>query len=451
MAGSPGAEAQAEPEDEMKSRGMGQTYKRGRVWWVQYCFRGQVFRESSRSERASDAAKLLRQRQAEMGRGRLIGPDAERTTFDDLANLLFDDYRANGRKSLARAQQCVAHLREFYGRSRAIDITPASATTYVRRRREEEAAQATIRNELGTLGRMFTLAYREGVVPSRPPFPSVQVRNTRAGFFEEPELRAVLKHLPEYMRPFVETAFLTGWRRGELRELTWKQVDFHAGTIRLEPGSTKNEEGRTFPFSALPRLAALLIEQRERTSAFERSSGQVVRWVFHRQGKQVGDYREAWRTACRKAGVPGRLVHDLRRSAVRRLERAGVPRSVAMKLTGHKTENVYRRYAIVSESDLALGVAKVAALDGEQFTRAQAVGDSGEAVSARTSTVLTQSGESGAAVVRGPMAQGLGNSSLSVRGMAGREWRPQRDSNSQPAEEAPDTIGAEPAPDGAEE
>ena len=167
----------------MKARGTGSTFKRGGVWWIQYCFRGRVYRESSHSARQSDAVKLLRTRQAEMGRGQLIGPDAERVTFDHLVQLLVDDYRANGRKSLARAEQCVARLAETFGRSRAVDITPAAASSYIRRRMDQGAAPATIRNELGTLGRMFTLAYRAGKVPNRPPFPSVKVRNTRTGFF----------------------------------------------------------------------------------------------------------------------------------------------------------------------------------------------------------------------------------------------------------------------------
>jgi integrase len=71
--------------------------------------------------------------------------------------------------------------------------------------------------------------------------------------------------------------------------------------------------------------------------------------------------RGAWKSACTAAKVGSKIPHDFRRTAVRNLERAGVPRSVAMKLTGHKTESVYRRYAIVSEADLSEGLKKLAA------------------------------------------------------------------------------------------
>jgi len=68
-------------------------------------------------------------------------------------------------------------------------------------------------------------------------------------------------------------------------------------------------------------------------------------------GQPRSEFRKAWARACKGAGCPGMLRHDFRRTAARNLERAGVPRSVAMKITGHRTEAVYRRYTITSEAD----------------------------------------------------------------------------------------------------
>jgi integrase len=82
------------------------------------------------------------------------------------------------------------------------------------------------------------------------------------------------------------------------------------------------------------------------------SQARIIAHVFHRYGRPIKSLRRAWKTACKQAGVPWLLLHDLRRSAVRNLERAGVSPSVAMKLACHKTDNVYRRYAIVAENDL---------------------------------------------------------------------------------------------------
>jgi integrase len=209
---------------------------------------------------------------------------------------------------------------------------------------------------------MFRLGMEVGKVAQRPVFPTLEIRNTRQGFFEAGQCRALLGHLPEDLRPFVTFLSLTGWRKGEARALQWRQVDFEAGTIRLEPGTTKNDEGRLFPFRAFPALEDVLRQQWARAHALAHRTETIVPWVFHRQGAPIGDFRKAWATACVAAGTPGRMPHDFRRTAVRNLERAGVPRSVAMKLTGHKTESVYRRYAIVSETDLSVGVAKLAAL-----------------------------------------------------------------------------------------
>lgn len=190
------------------------------------------------------------------------------------------------------------------------------------------------------LGRAFSPAVRVGRLPYRPKLPSLTVQNTRQGFFEDQDLRRVLDHLPEQLRPAVQFAAMTGWLRGEVLGLQWRQVEFKAGTVRLERGTTKNREGRVFPFAADPQSKDLLERQREATTALERESGRIIGHVFHRQGEPLRDFYTTWRVACRRAGVPERLFHDLRRTAARNLERAGVSRSVAMKLTGHLTESV---------------------------------------------------------------------------------------------------------------
>lgn len=348
----------------MRARGTGSVFQRGRVWYVQYSVRGRRFRESSQSKRRADAVQLLRRRLAEIGQGRLSGAAAERTTFEEMAEMLLDDYAVNQRKSVRRAKSSVKHLSEFFGQGRAVDVTGDRVQAYVRWRQQDEPQPrpATIQKELAALKRMFTLAHRAGKVDHRPHIPALKLRNVRQGFFEDLEIREVIKHLPKEIKPLVQFLHLTGWRVSEVLSLQWKQVNFRAQTVRLEPGTTKNEEGRTFPFKALPALADVLRRQRQITRSIERKSGRINPWVFHRDGQPIKSFRGSWKTACRKAGLQDRLVHDLRRTAVRNLERAGVSRSVAMKLTGHKTEAVYRRYAIVSESDLSDGVKKLESL-----------------------------------------------------------------------------------------
>ena len=192
----------------------------------------------------------------------------------------------------------------------------------------------------------------------------------RTGFFERADFEAVRSHLPEDFQGPITFACLTGWRvPSEILTLRWSQVDFSAGMVRLEPGTTKNDEGRVFPFGVLPELAHLLRTQWERALSLELTTGQTVQTVFHwnDRGTLKPIHPKAlyhrWKVACRLAGVPTRIPHDFRRTAVRNLERAGVPRSVAMKLTGHKTEAVYRRYAIVCEADLSEGLRKLAVLE----------------------------------------------------------------------------------------
>lgn len=197
----------------------------------------------------------------------------------------------------------------------------------------------------------------------------IQISNARAGFFEEAEFRSVCDQLVAKKRESLVApltfAYLTGWRLAdEVLPLTWAQVDLGAGVVRLEPGTTKNDEGREWPLRALPELHELVQRQQEYTRAVEIQTGAIVPYVFHRGGRPIKSVRGAFAAACARAGIE-RIPHDFRRTAVRNLERAGVPRSVSMKLVGHKTESIYRRYAIVSQRDLAEGVARLALLRRE--------------------------------------------------------------------------------------
>lgn len=331
------------------------------VRWIRYHWRGELYRESSDSTSRTVAKQLLNKRLGEIGRGQLVGPTVEKTTFEDLAAMLTADYAANQRRSTRRLTTSLKHLQEYFGHYRAIDITVDRVTAYVAHRQGQDGAAASINRELAALKRALSLAEAAGRIAQRPRFSVLREHNTRSGFFEPDQFAAVLKELPDYLKPLVQTAYITGWRvPSELCTRQRHHLDLDHGWLRLDPGESKNSEGRLFALT--PELRTILIAQLERTRSLELATGCIITWLFHRDGNQIKDFRFAWEKACRLAGVPGRLVHDFRRTAVRNLERAGVPRSPAMKMTGHKTEAVYRRYAIVDESMMRDAADKLAAL-----------------------------------------------------------------------------------------
>jgi integrase len=163
--------------------------------------------------------------------------------------------------------------------------------------------------------------------------------------------------------------------RDEVLTLERRHVDLDAGTIRLDPGSTKNDDGRVVYLT--PELTTALAEQLARVDALQRKLGRIIPFVFphvgdgpihpatgqprFRAGDRIRDFRRAWRTASKLAGVPGMLRHDFRRTAVRNLVNDGTPERVAMQITGHKTRSVFDRYHIVAPEDLRAAAARIAA------------------------------------------------------------------------------------------
>ena len=347
----------------MRERGFGAVYrptykdrktgklKESSIWWIRYYVNGKRRLENSHSRNRSDALKLLKKRLGELVDGKLQTTAIHRTRFTDLTEMLRDDYKVNGRRSLVRAERSISHLAGFFGQDRVISITTDRITAYIAFRNREEAANATINRELAALRRMLRLGKRAGKVGELPHISLLQEDNIRTGFFEPEQFQTVLHHLPKDLRPVAEVAYITGWRvPSEILTRQWQHVDFDDGWLRLEPGETKNRKGRNFPITE--SLRTVLVYQRRRTSELERAAGEIIPWIFHRNGRPIRSLYASWRKACREAGLPGRILHDFRRTAVRNLERAGVPRADAMAMVGHVTESIYRRYAISDEASL---------------------------------------------------------------------------------------------------
>ena len=333
---------------------MGSVYRRGKIWWVKYYQNGRPYRETSNSTKKREAEKHLKKREGAIASGTFTGLQPEKTTFADLATDLINDYTNNQRKSLEFVTGYVERLTGFFGGARANQITTDQIRAYIAKRKESEThlggppANATINRELSALKRMFRLGLQAGKVTRVPFIPKLVEDNVRRGFFHHRDYLKLLAVLPSYVRPVFTMAYYTGMRKGEILSLEWSQVDFASKLIRLDPGTTKNKEPRPVPMSA--ELYEVLQEQRQlRDKEFP-----ACRKVFfnHYTGRPIKDFRKAWATACKKASLEGALFHDLRRTGVRNLVRAGVPERVAMAISGHKTRSVFDRYNIVDESDL---------------------------------------------------------------------------------------------------
>lgn len=174
-------------------------------------------------------------------------------------------------------------------------------------------------------------------------------RTTSEKVFLTPEQYVLLvSKQKEHIKPVFQFAYRTGSRRGQILNLKWPSVDLPNAVVRLEPGETKSGDGRTIPLTS--DLVSML-EALPRESDF----------VFTYRGKPIKGIKAAWKSACEAAGMPDLLFHDLRRTGVRNLVRAGVSEHVAMSVSGHKTRAVFDRYNIVSEADQRDAVAKLEA------------------------------------------------------------------------------------------
>ncbi len=354
------------------SRGQGRVYRRFSVWWIDYTVGGHRNRESTDAATKRDAQDILRERIGDRKSGKMIGrpervvlaeytmgEDGKMTLSGGLRWLHEIQYDIDGLRSKDRIRQLWVHVEKFFGAgTRAIDVTETRLDEYAKARLAEGAARQTVNNELAALRRGFKLAVEKRLLSVPPSIKLPKVQNVRSGFFEDGDLAAVLLELPaDARRDVVEFLTRTGWRRNEGLLLQWSSVDRDGEIIRLERARSKSGKPRVFPYGLFPALKALIDK---------RWTGRNGLYVFHLNGRPIGlgALRCAWRSATKRAGLPGRLIHDLRRTAARNMRRAGVSEGEIMALCGWKTRAMFDRYNIIDEADLAAAVAKFAAVNG---------------------------------------------------------------------------------------
>jgi integrase len=225
--------------------------------------------------------------------------------------------------------------------------------------RGKEVSDGTVRVELAALRKAFTLWVEDadedkGEVRTAPRFPKVAAGDRREGVIKADEIERVIFHLPEHLKDVARFAYIVGWRKLEILGLRWQQVDADLCVVTLKAAQSKNKKPRTLPYATHPELLALM---RRRQNARK----DLCPWVFHRDGKPIADFHDTWRAACISAGIPKALFHDTRRSALTNLTRNGVPAITAMKISGHRNRDVFDRYQIMDDADVADALGKVSA------------------------------------------------------------------------------------------
>jgi integrase len=329
-------------------RGDGRIFTRGERWWVAFYVDGREQRESAKTKDEGTALKYLRKKLKEIHAHELdpskpfLTQRDRKRTITDLIDALKADFEIRGKWN-PQVRTNVEHVRSGFGNIRATALTAEQVDDYIQRRLSEGAAKASINR----VTQLLKQAYRLAELPAPRIRRLDESDNVRRGFFTEVEVRRLMANLPSELADFTLFAWLTGMRKGEIASLRWE--DFDGDCIRLRAEDAKNGTARLIP---LEGELVTLIERRKVTRQFK--AGQVTitsALIFHRAGEPIREFRKSWATACRLAGVR-RLFHDLRRSACRNMVAAGVAQVTAMQLSGHKTDSMFRRYAIVAENDM---------------------------------------------------------------------------------------------------
>ena len=260
-----------------------------------------------------------------------------------------------------RTEKCrVAHLLRHLGKKKAAKLTLADIDHYRTKRfaentyRGKPPAPATLDLEVEILKRMLNYAVKCGRLQSNPLVGVKLLRrpNVRRTVVDEETFQRMVEAAATWLKPILVVAFDTGMRQREILRLRWNQVNIKEGIIRLEAKDTKTEQARVIVLTGRVK-ETIRAQPRHLTSEYvfaNPKTGRPYVWI-----------KKSFTGLCKRLGLKDVWFHDLRRSFVTRARRMGVPESVVMRMSGHKTRAVFDRYNIVSEDDLREAVIRIEA------------------------------------------------------------------------------------------
>jgi integrase len=333
-------------------RGDGRIYLRGSVYWACYYLRGVQHRESTGGTNPKEAEKFLRARLKEVhadeiGARPFVTPQARRLTVHDLLEAVKAKFELNGQAS----PQNLSHLKradEDFGNYLAVGLTSEIIDGYKKKRLADGDKPASINRPLQLIRQAYLIAVRRGDLVRAPHIEFLSEKgNARKGFCEESEFRKIYGFLPAYLQDLALFAYCTGMRLGEVLSLKWEYVKGDVIELQAEDAKGDGDEknARLIPMVGND-LVGVLERRRAARQVKTGDTTTLAALIFHHDGEPIVDIRKAWKSACKKAGVPNRLFHDLRRSAVKNLDEAGVSRDVAMSISGHRSQATYTRHNI---------------------------------------------------------------------------------------------------------
>ena len=334
-------------------------------WWTKIYSHGRPIRESTGTDDRTAAERILRERLDRADKG-LPVVRLHTVLLTELLDDLPAHYDTTGRRNPRETKRRLVPLRNYFSGWKAAEVDAAAWDRYVvERRRRDQVSNATLNRALCFVLRAFRLGLERHKVAQVPIIHTLKESAPRQGFLERADFEAIVTHLDPVVALGCRIAYTLAWRRGEVLTLERRHVNLETGALTLE--KTKNGDARR---AYLPAdLVAELREHLAKVDALQVRRGRVFRRVFVYTdgpwvGREVGAFRVAWARACKAAGRPGTIFHDLRRSGIRNMVRNGVSETIAMRISGHRTASTFRRYNITSDEDLRAVAARMGMSSG---------------------------------------------------------------------------------------